>query len=104
MKLLNVFGIGEQELFSQGIKTEGIVTDVRTWRFLKVNTKPMRVTASDGAAFPHRILFRYEAEGGPYTGSRVLSPSTDCPAVGDRVTVYYDEEKPQRCAVKIVYG
>lgn len=101
MNIFNAMGIGETALLRHGLRTEGTVTAVKTWWFVKVNTKPVRAIGTDGARYPHRISFVYRAGGGEYQGSRILSPSIDAPAKGDKITVYYDPSNPHRYALEI---
>ena len=101
MSFLDQFGLGGQEIVDKGHCTEGTITDVKTLWFLKVNTKVIRKSPTDGAAFPHRITFRYTVDGKEYMGSRVLAPSVTAPARGDRITVYYDPDAPEHCALQI---
>jgi len=100
MKLRNILGVGGRDIISRGHTAVGTVTDVKTYRFLKVNTKPVRMGTLDGAAFPHRITFRYSVAGREYRGSRVLAPSTGSPGVGAAITVYYDPDAPENFAVR----
>lgn len=101
MSLWNQPGLSKQEIVDMGHCTEGTITDVKTLWFLKVNTKVIRKSPTDGAAFPHRIVFHYMVDGKEYTGSRVLGPSVTAPARGDQITVYYDLEAPEHCALQI---
>lgn len=101
MKPLLMFGLSTKEIISQNHIVQGTVTDVKTWYFLKVNTKPMRTGPLDGATFPHRIIFEYEVQGKTYSGSRVVSPEVAVPSVGEKITVFYDEDSPQRYALQI---
>ncbi len=101
MNLLDSFGRGrDEELLARGNRTEGIITEVKTLWFLKVNTKAFRKGPLDGAAFPHRIVFRYTAGGKDHTGSRVLPPSENAPTVGEPITVFYDPDEPEHCAIQ----
>ena len=101
MKLLLCFGIGEKPLLSAGRTTVGLVQEVKTCWWLKVNRKPVRAHALDGASFPHIIRFTYRAEGREYTGSRCVSWAAGCPVAGEEITVYYDAARPERYAVRI---
>ena len=101
MSFLDQFGLGGQEIVDKGRCTEGTITDVKTLWLLKVNTKVIRKSPTDGAAFPHRITFRYTVDGKEYMGSRVLAPSVTAPARGDQITVYYDPDAPEHCTLQI---
>ena len=96
---MSLFGWGEQKVLEAGSRTAGTVTKVHTCWYVKVNTKPARVHAMDGAAFPHVITFRYAVDGAEYTGRRFLWANVQCPQNGENISVYYDPEKPRRWAV-----
>ena len=101
MKALLLFGLFAKDIIPQNLFVQGTVTDVKTWYFIKINKKPLRTGPLDGAAFPHRIVFEYEVQGKTYSGSKVLSPETAVPSVGEKITVFYDEKSPKRYAVQI---
>lgn len=98
MMFFRMFGIGTDAAIAGG-KTEGTVTAVKTCWWFKVNTKPVRRHAGDGAAFPHIIHFDYQVAGRSFTGKRWVSWDRRCPVVGERVTVHYEEGAPERSAV-----
>ena len=56
--LLRMFGIGVSAAIAGG-QTEGIVTEVKTCHWFKINTKPIRKHMWDGAVYPHIIHFTY---------------------------------------------
>ena len=60
--LLRMFGIGVTNAIAGG-QTEGTVTEVKTCYWFKVNTKPVRTHAGDGAVYPHIIHFTYNVAG-----------------------------------------
>ena len=47
-------------------ETTGTVISVATQWWLKINTKPVRLHALDGAIFPYIIKVRYTADGKDY--------------------------------------
>jgi len=77
-------------------KTSGTILCVKKQWWLKVNTKPMRRHAFDGAVFPHIIRVRYTVDDVEYTGNKWIGAGTKCPAVNEKVTVIYREDKPAR--------
>ena len=101
MKLLRTFGWGEKKLLSGGHAVTGRVTDVKKCWWLKVNTKPVRVSGLDGAVFPNIIHFTYEVDGVSYQGSRYVGLHPSFPRKGEALVVYYDEQNPTRYAVNI---
>ena len=99
MSVAGFFGIGSKRIRAQGSSVTGRVIDVKTCWWLKINTKPVRKHAMDGAIFPHVIRICYSVDGVEYTGSKWLGPYVECPRIAAAVPVYYDREKPTRYAV-----
>jgi hypothetical protein len=98
MMFLRMFGIGAHNAIA-GSKTEGIVTAVKTCFWLKINTKPVRTHAGDGAMYPHIIHFTYQVNGQPYKGKRWVMWNKRCPVKDERIPVYYEENAPEKFAV-----
>ena len=99
MNLLRCFGIGSNRIIGDGITVTGTVIKQSVCWWLKVNTKPVRKHAWDGAVFPHIITFSYQIDGIGYTGSRFVHWNLRCPVVGEHITIYYDRCDPQKYAV-----
>ena len=97
---LRMFGIGVSNTIA-GEQTEGTVIDVKPCWWLKVNTKPVRRNLFDGAVFPHIIHFTYCVNGQTYTGKRYVNWNKHCPIKGEKITVYYETNKPDTYAVII---
>ena len=95
-----MFGIGVSNAIA-GAQTEGTVIDVKPCWWLKVNTKPVRRNLFDGAVFPHIIHFTYCVNGQTYTGKRYVNWNKHCPIKGEKITVYYETNKPDKYAVII---
>ena len=95
---LRMFGIGVTNAIA-GEQTEGVVTEVKTCWWLKVNTKSIRAGAMDGAMFPHIFYFIYTAYGRSYQGKRYVSWNKRCPQKGEKLTVYYEKDDPAKYAV-----
>lgn len=95
---LRMFGIGVTNAIA-GEHTEGVVTEVKTCWWLKVNTKPVRRNMFDGALFPHIIHFAYSVDGQTYKGKRYVNWNKRCPVKDERITVYYERESPEKYAV-----
>ncbi len=81
-------------------KTIGTVLSVKRQWWLKVNTKAVRVGALDGATFPHIIKVKYTVDGVEYIKSKWIHASVPCPAVGDRIQVFYQTEKPTKIKIQ----
>ena len=81
-------------------RAEGVVIKVkRVWQ-IKVNTKPIRAHALDGAVFPHVITVRYTAGAGEYIKKKFVKARFIPPRVGDTISVLYDENDPSRCRIE----
>ena len=102
MKLLHFFGIGNDKIIATGIRTTGKVTRTHTCWYIKVNMKPVRSHALDGARFPHIFQFEYEVNGNIHTGRRFVDYNLRCPLEDERIAVYYDPENPARYAVEMI--
>lgn len=100
MGLLSMFGLGAGRLLREGRSVEGTVVSAAECWWLKVNTKPVRWSGTDGAVYPHIITFRYSVDGVEYTGRRWLDHTVNCPVVGKRVFLHYDPEHPKHCAME----
>lgn len=77
-------------------ETSGIVTAVSRQWWLKVNRKPVRAHALDGASFPHVIKIAYTAEGRDYTCRKWIGAGVRPPAVGSAVRIVYPAGRPAR--------
>ena len=80
-------------------ETMGTVLSVATQWWLKVNTKPVRKHALDGATFPHIIKVQYTVDGKNYTKKKWIGASCPVPAVGSSVTVLYCGENPGKAKI-----
>lgn len=100
MSLTAIFGIGDRKIIEENRYVSGVICDVKTCWWLKVNTKAVRSGPTDGARFPHIAVFRYSVDGREYTGRRYFSYTLPRPAVGAALRVYYDAQNPGRWAVK----
>ena len=80
-------------------ETTGIVISVAKQWWLKVNTKPIRMGALDGATFPHIIKVEYVADGNTYTKRKWIGAGEPVPAVGSEVTVLYCSNKPRKAKI-----
>ena len=78
------------------MKTTGTVIKVHKCWYIKVNQKPVRTHALDGAAFPHIVTVEYEANGQKYAKKKFLNYNITCPNVGSNVDVYYNSENPKK--------
>ena len=80
-------------------KTTGIVVSVKIQWWLKVNTKPVRMHALDGATFPHIITVKYSVNGQEFKKRQWVKACDTPPTLNSEVTVIYDENKPSKSRV-----
>ena len=82
-------------------KTIGTVISAKKQWWLKMNTKPIRLHAFDGARFPHIITVKFVVDGQEYTKKKWVRALQECPALNVRVTVIYREDQPAKCRVEL---
>lgn len=80
-------------------ETKGTVVSASKQWWLKINTKPVRLHALDGAIFPYVIKVVYTVEGETHTKRKWISAGKPVPEVGSTVTVSYDDEKPAKAKI-----
>ena len=80
-------------------ETTGTVISVKKQWWLKVNTTPVRLSASDGARFPHVIKVEYTVNAQTYTKRKWIPALAPAPAEGSHVTVLYEDGDPSRAKV-----
>ena len=80
-------------------ETNGTVISAAKQWWLKVNTKPVRLHALDGATFPYIIQVQYTVDGKTYTKRKWIGAGRFVPPVGSAVRIVYSEEKPSRSKV-----
>ena len=80
-------------------ETTGTVVAVKKQWWLKVNTKPVRTHALDGAIFPYIITAAYTVDGAEYTKGKWIRAGQPVPPKGSTVRVLYDDRKPAKAKV-----
>jgi len=80
-------------------ETIGTVISVAKQWWLKVNTKPIRMHALDGAVFPHIIKVKYTVGGKNYIKRKWVRAGSFVPSTGSSVKVIYSENKPSKAKV-----
>ena len=80
-------------------ETIGTVLSVAKQWWLKVNTKPIRMGALDGATFPHIIKVQYVVDGKTYTKRKWIGVGKTVPAVGSKLTGLYCSSKPSKAKI-----
>lgn len=80
-------------------ETTGIVISIKKQWWLKVNTKPFRTHALDGAVFPHIITVKYTVGEKEYKKKKWIRAGQSVPELNSNVYVSYDESKPKKCTI-----
>ncbi len=80
-------------------ETKGTVISVAKQWWLKVNRKPARMHALDGATFPHIIKVQYVVGENTYTKRKWIGAGQPVPTVGSNLTVLYCSDKPNKAKV-----
>ena len=91
----------KDKIIAQNNLTKGTIKKVTKCWWIKVNTKPVRLHALDGAIFPHIMTFTYTVNGIEYKKRKYISLRADTIGIFGNVDVYYDKDKPSRCAIKL---
>jgi hypothetical protein len=81
------------------VQTTGRVLTVRRLWWIKINTRPLRRHALEGAAFPHAVRIAYRTEGTVYRRWKYVGWRSVCPAPGETIPVWYDMARPRRCRI-----
>ena len=82
-------------------KTTGTVLSVKKQWWLKVNTKPIRKHALDGATFPHIVTVRYTVNGKEIIKKKWLKACVTPPSLNEQVAVVYREDKPTKFRLEL---
>lgn len=90
---------GKKKIIAQNNRTEGVITSVEKCWWIKINTKPVRSHSLDGAVFPEIIYFKYSVNDTEYNGHKFVGIRKKFES-GQRIAVYFDENKPSRYAVE----
>lgn len=93
-----------EKMIAQNNCTAGKIEKVRRCWWLKVNTKPVRSTHMDGAVFPHLMTVSYCVNGKKYKKTKYIGLREDLIGIFGTVTVFYDKNKPSRCAIGLGGG
>lgn len=80
-------------------ETIGTVVSVACQRWLKINAKPARINALDGATFPHVLKIEYTVNGKTYVKRKWLNAGMPVPCVGSSVKLIYREGRPDKARI-----
>ena len=78
----------------------GTILSVKKQWWLKVNTKPIRKHAFDGATFPHIVTVKYIVNGNEIVKKKWLKSFVAPPSVNEQVAVIYRTDKPTKCRLE----
>ena len=68
---------------------------------IKVNRKPVRAHAMDGAAFPHTIKVKYTIDGKEYICRKWIGAGNKIPDKGTTIKVTYCEDNPSKARIEL---
>lgn len=80
-------------------QTSGTVIAATKQWWMKVNRKPIRTHALNGAEFPYIIKIEYTVDGKTYRKRKWINAGDPVPKVGSTVQVMYDSEKPSKAKI-----
>lgn len=80
-------------------ETMGTVISIAKQWWLKVNAKPVRMHALDGATFPHIIKVQYVVDQNTYTKRKWIGAGKPIPAMGSNLTVLYCTDNPSKAKI-----
>ena len=82
-------------------RTTGTIISAKKQWWLKINKKPIRNGALDGAVFPSIIKVRYVVDGKEYIKRKWIGTEYPVPVEGSTVQLAYEENQPEK--IKVVY-
>lgn len=83
-------------------RTNGKIEKVTKCWWIKVNKKPVRINALDGALFPHLMTVSYAVNGKKYKKTKYIGLKEGLIGIFGTVNVYYDKSKPSRCTIRLL--
>ena len=92
----------DEAIIQQNNRTNGKIEKVRKCWWIKVNTKSVRMPMLDGALFPYFMTVSYTVNGKKYKKTKYIGLRKDLIGIFGTVNVYYDENKPSRCAIRLL--
>ena len=78
--------------------TGTVIAATKQW-WMKVNRKPVRMHALDGAVFPYIIKIEYTVDGKAYIKRKWINAGAPVPKVGSNVQVMYHSDKPSKAKI-----
>ena len=93
---------GNEEIIAQNNCTTGKIEKVTKCWWIKINTKPSRLNALDGALFPHLMTVSYSVNGKKYKKTKYIGLKENLTGAFGNVNVFYDKDRPSRCAIQLL--
>ena len=78
--------------------TGTVIAATKQW-WMKVNRKPIRTHALNGAEFPYIIKIEYTVDGTSYRKRKWINAGEPVPKVGNNVQVMYNSDKPSKAKI-----
>ena len=91
-----------EEIIKQNNRTNGKIEKVTKCWWIKVNTKPVRMHMLDGVLFLYLMTVSYTVNGKKYKKTKYIGLRKDTIGIFGTVNVYYDKDKPSRCAIRLL--
>lgn len=85
-------------------ETTGTILRVSKQVWLKVNSKPIRTGAMDGATFPHIITAEYTVDGKRYVCRKWVRAGVAVPPTGSAIRISYAEDRPSRGKIELPHS
>lgn len=82
-------------------ETTGTIISVTKQWWLKINSKPLRTNALDGAEFPYIVKVQYTVDGKTYIRRKWINAGNIVPDKGSSVRVFYFDDKPSKARIEI---
>ena len=82
-------------------RTTGTIISAKKQWWLKINKKPIRNGALDGAVFSFFFKVRYVVDGKEYIKRKWIGTEYPVPVEGSTVQLAYEENQPEK--IKVVY-
>jgi len=93
-----------EDIIAQNNCTSGKIEKVSKCWWLKVNSKPARLYGLDGALFPYLMTVTYSVNGKKYKKTKCIGLRKNLIGIFGTVNVFYDKDKPSRCAIQLLGG
>ncbi len=93
-----------EEIIAQNNCTTGKIEKVTKCWWVKINKKPVRINCFDEALFPHLMTVTYSVNGKKYKKTKYIGLRESLNGIFGTANVFYDKNKPSRCAIQLLGG